>query len=69
MTDERQAAFLAELTELSRRHRIAIGGCGCCGSPWLTELTPTPTDVMIYEGVDGKYAIGEVNDEIVWVKP
>ena len=30
-------AFLAELTELSRRHGIVIGGCGCCGSPFLED--------------------------------
>lgn len=28
-------AFLDELTEVSRRHGITIGGCGCCGSPTL----------------------------------
>lgn len=34
------AAFLQELTALTRKHKIAIGGCGCCGSPFLcgTEL-------------------------------
>lgn len=31
----KQLAFLLELRELSRKHGIAIGGCGCCGSPWL----------------------------------
>lgn len=29
--------FLKELTKLSRDYGIAIGGCGCCGSPWLYE--------------------------------
>lgn len=29
--------FLSDLTELSRKHGIAIGGCGCCGSPWLYD--------------------------------
>ena len=29
--------FLDELTELSRKHGFAIGGCGCCGSPWIYD--------------------------------
>ena len=33
-------AFLAELTELTRKHRIVIGGCGCCGSPFVTRIKP-----------------------------
>jgi hypothetical protein len=27
--------FLEELTELSKAHGLAIGGCGCCGSPFV----------------------------------
>jgi hypothetical protein len=30
--------FLKELTQLSRKHKIAIGGCGCCGSPFLSKI-------------------------------
>ncbi|MCQ2053073.1 MAG: hypothetical protein MJZ03_03975 [archaeon] len=29
--------FLTELTELSRKHKISISGCGCCGSPYLDD--------------------------------
>lgn len=36
---ERADAFLSELRRITARHRIAIGGCGCCGSPWLSDLT------------------------------
>jgi hypothetical protein len=39
MTDEsRKAAFIAELTELTKKHHVAIGGCGCCNSPFLIDL-------------------------------
>lgn len=35
---ERKATkFIAELTALTRKHGIAIGGCGCCGSPFLMD--------------------------------
>jgi hypothetical protein len=34
---EKVEAFLKDLTELSRRHGIAIGGCGCCHSPFLKD--------------------------------
>jgi hypothetical protein len=27
--------FLSELTDLTKKYGIAIGGCGCCGSPFL----------------------------------
>lgn len=32
MTDEeqRKQQFLFELSELTRKHGISIGGCGCC---------------------------------------
>lgn len=38
ITTEEQEAFLAELTELSRKYGIVIGGCGCCGSPYLMHI-------------------------------
>ena len=30
--------FLEELTALSKKHGVWIGGCGCCGSPYLGDL-------------------------------
>lgn len=36
---ERIEEFLSRLTVLCREYEILIGGCGCCGSPFL-EHTP-----------------------------
>ncbi len=30
--------FLEELKALTLKHRLVIGGCGCCGSPHLSSL-------------------------------
>lgn len=30
--------FLTELGELSKKYGIEIGGCGCCGSPYLDYM-------------------------------
>lgn len=35
---ERSKLFLEELTQLSKKHRIAVNGCGCCGSPYLSDI-------------------------------
>lgn len=32
--------FLKELDKLSRKYKIAVGGCGCCSSPFLEKIKP-----------------------------
>lgn len=32
---EKLEQFLTELRDLCGRYGYKIGGCGCCGSPWL----------------------------------
>lgn len=35
---ERLEIFLKELAELTKKHNIAIRGCGCCGSPYIDDF-------------------------------
>ena len=73
-TTESIVAFLHELTELSRRHGIQIGGCGCCGSPFLAEIDDDKKDgAYSYHGVRkdqsgfGAYVSRFNGPEIEWV--
>lgn len=29
--------FLKELSELSKKYKMYIGGCGCCDSPYIDD--------------------------------
>lgn len=46
MLTDKERQFILELACLTRKHRIAIGGCGCCGSPFLDtlDIAPSPDD-------------------------
>lgn len=35
---ERIENFMAALTELAYTHGIYVDACGCCNSPWLTDI-------------------------------
>ncbi len=51
---ERVEAFLVELSALSRKHGIEIGGCGCCGSPYLSDISH-PVEVGHREKEEVRY--------------
>jgi hypothetical protein len=58
---EKERLFLIGLEELSRKTGITIGGCGCCGSPYLQEI----------EGADDArsgYGIGS-QGQVIWISP
>ena len=37
MDNEKLIEFLTELTKLTYKYEFQIGGCGCCGSPWVID--------------------------------
>jgi len=59
-------AFLADLSELTRKHGIRIGGCGCCGSPWACALEPDGRDGYRYKE-EARNNDGDALD-IGWIK-
>jgi hypothetical protein len=64
----RMDGFLQELNELTRRHKIKIGGCGCCGSPWLEDCsTELPGEYILDEPVEHSSGIIYRND-LGWKK-
>jgi hypothetical protein len=34
--------FLRDLSKLTLKHGYVIGGCGCCGSPFVSKETIKP---------------------------
>lgn len=57
----RRLAFMLELRELTLKHGVSIGGCGCCGSPWLNEDADVSDERAGYCSEDGC--------ELLWVAP
>jgi len=61
-------AFLKDLTELSEKHGVIIGGCGCCGSPRLEEFDDINEDHP-FEVTGGWYEVDDYDtpDCLRWV--
>lgn len=56
--------FLKELTNLSLSYGIIVRGCGCCGSPYLTDQeSEEELNGLNYDGLtwtDDHYEISDV---------
>lgn len=60
---ENVADFLRELTELTMKYEIKIGGCGCCGSPFLME-----TGAEDHQN-GAAYSVDDDNDDLALRQP
>lgn len=56
--------FLLGLRELTLKTGVSIGGCNCCGSPFLLQLKPEQmTDACGYASTRPRY------ESVTWVDP
>lgn len=54
--DENVRQFLVDLTALTKKYGLAIGGCGCCGSPWLEPIdVSNEKSGYIYDDLEVKF--------------
>lgn len=51
--------FLKEISEVCRKHKLLIEGCGCCASPYVLELRPEDEEegqeYFSREGLGGRH--------------
>lgn len=58
--------FLTELGELSKKYGIIIGGCGCCGSPYLDYYEGSTRYTASDLGYDnGRYEVAIENYRVI----
>jgi len=62
--EDREREFMIGLTELTRKTGIVIGGCGCCGSPWLQDADANTA----LEDQRSGYGYG-FQESVSWISP
>ncbi len=65
--DKKMEEFLVGLTELTRRTGVAIGGCGCCESPYMFDpLSIVESFRFDVADPNGKYVSNNDGGNVEW---
>jgi len=56
--EDNKREFIIRLEKLTRETGVSIGGCGCCGSPFLRELKKEE----LHDSAGYSYG-----DQVIWV--
>lgn len=57
MDNEKLIEFLTELTKLTNKYGFWIGGCGCCGSPWVISNSGDVGNYLDYDEEKDCYSL------------
>lgn len=60
--NKKHKEFLRELTKLSKKHGVAIDGCGCCGSPFISERTIGGAEKYTVDDSGDRLSLREVSE-------
>lgn len=63
---KREHEFMLELTALTRKYWVSIGGCGCCGSTWLESDTDISDERAGYSMSSGELKWVAPSDDYAW---
>lgn len=50
--EERMKAFLDDLYAITLKHKVAVDGCGCCESPFLSDVSDIEDGVLVHNSGD-----------------
>lgn len=57
--------FLEELSQLTEKYSMFIGGCGCCGSPYVESNGKYIGEFLKWDTDTNKYTIKIIENELL----